>query len=61
MTGKAAGERCGEEKLCSMTCCPCNLDVKKLTPLVNAPRYICKMCGRVANDKMNLCEPVPMN
>ena len=60
MAAKTECPRCGEEKLCSMTCCPCDLDVKKLVPLVNEPRYICKMCGRVANEKVNLCQPVPM-
>jgi transposase-like protein len=48
---------CGEGKLCSLTCCPCNLDIEKIKPLVNQPQYICKACGRVANDEESLCQP----
>jgi hypothetical protein len=48
---------CGSGKLCAITCCPCGLDIKKLIPLVNKPKFICKACGRVANKKSNLCAP----
>ena len=58
MRKKQTKECCGEETLCALTCCPCNLDVKKIAPLVNKPRFICKSCGRVANAKINLCQPV---
>ena len=44
--------------MCAMTCCPCHLDIKKLKPLVRNAKFICKACGRVANDKKYLCEPV---
>jgi hypothetical protein len=50
----------GEDKLCSLTCCPCHLDVEKIKPLVNAPKFICKACGRVANSEANLCQPDPI-
>ena len=53
-------EKCGVNKLCSMTCCGCKVDVKALKPLVNEPKYICKSCGRVANKKTNLCNPVAL-
>jgi hypothetical protein len=33
------------------------LDVKNIIPLVNKPKFICKSCGHVANDKNNLCQP----
>ena len=45
------------KKMCAMTCCPCNLDLEKIKPMVNAPKYICKSCGRVANEADNLCQP----
>ncbi|WP_192929724.1 hypothetical protein [Alkaliphilus serpentinus] len=30
-------------------------DLKEYVKLVNKPQYICDKCGRVANDKKNLC------
>ncbi len=51
---------CGSDKMCAMTCCPCNLDVEKLKPFVNNPEFICKACGRVANEEKHLCQPDPI-
>ena len=58
--GETVAKVCNDTKLCSMTCCPCNVDLEKIKPLVDAPKYICKQCGRVANDQKNLCQPVAM-
>lgn len=44
-------------KMCALACCPCNIDLDVLKPLVKNPRYICKSCGRVANNAENLCQP----
>ena len=49
------------EKMCALACCPCNLDVDKLKPLVNDAKFICSSCGRVANEKKNLCRPEPLS
>jgi hypothetical protein len=49
---------CGDEKLCSLTCCSCGIDIKKLSALADNPKFICKKCGRTANKKENLCKPV---
>jgi hypothetical protein len=51
---------CSSSKMCAMTCCPCVLDLKAIKRLANAPKFICKACGRVANSKRNLCEPAKM-
>jgi len=60
MSKKTTRECCGADKMCALTCCPCKLDVKKIAPLVNKPKFICKSCGRVANKKRNLCQPVSL-
>ena len=49
---------CATEKMCSLTCCACSIDLKAIKPLVNAPKFICQACGRVANKRTNLCKPV---
>jgi hypothetical protein len=61
MCGEASVKCCGEDKLCALTCCPCNIDIEKLKLLVNKPKYICKQCGRVANEEKNLCQPAPLS
>ena len=60
MSKKTTKQCCSEDTLCALTCCPCNLDIKKISRLVNKPRFICKSCGRVANEKKNLCQPVAL-
>ncbi|MBD3318246.1 MAG: hypothetical protein GF344_20880 [Chitinivibrionales bacterium] len=52
-----AGAAAHENKMCAMTCCPCNLDVEKVKSLSNDPKFICESCGRVANQAENLCRP----
>ena len=49
------------DKMCALTCCPCNLDLEKLKPIVREPKYICKMCGHVSAEERHLCEPVPLS
>ena len=34
---------------------------KEYAALVHKPAYICKKCGRAANDKKLLCKPVSMD
>ncbi len=51
---------CGPEKLCSMTCCPCTIEIEKIKPLVDEPKFICTACARAANEATNLCQPEPL-
>ena len=48
------------EKMCALSCCPCDLPLTKIKALVKNAKYICKSCARVAADKKNLCEPEPI-
>ena len=49
------------EKMCAMACCPCNLDLEKIKALAKDAKFICESCGRVAAEKKNLCQPVPLD
>lgn len=35
-------------------------DTKEYRKLVKDPRYICRVCGRAAHDRKNLCRPAPL-
>jgi hypothetical protein len=53
-------KKCCADKMCALTCCPCNLDLDVIKPLVNDPKFICTSCGRVANSETHLCQPVSL-
>ena len=46
-----------DDKLCAMCCCPGRVDVKKLRPLVDGAKFICRDCGRAAVSAKSLCSP----
>lgn len=60
MSQNTMSHSCGDNKMCALTCCPCNLDLKRIKKLVKKAKFICKSCGRVANDKKNLCQPTSL-
>jgi transposase-like protein len=47
-------------KMCALTCCSCNLDLKKVAAIVTDAKYVCKVCGHVAAKSANLCQPVAL-
>ncbi len=34
--------------------------IEEIKKLVKKPHFVCYNCGRVADAKMNLCDPVPL-
>ena len=48
-------------KMCTLTKPYNKFDVDKIKKLVNNPKFICKCCGRLANDEENLCNPTSLN
>jgi len=47
-------------KMCAMTCCACNMDLKKVKATVTDAKFMCKVCGHVAAKSANLCEPTAL-
>ena len=37
-----------------------NGEIAKIRELVGTPKYICFNCGRAANSRKNLCNPMPL-
>ena len=46
--------------MCMRTKVPHGFDVEAVSRLTSDPNFICKCCGRTANEADNLCSPVPI-
>jgi len=46
-----------EHKICQRTKKANRFDVEEIKKLTSNSKFICKCCGRTANDKKNLCSP----
>ena len=49
-----------DNRMCMMSNPPSNFDIEKVKKLTSDPRFICKCCGRTANESENLCSPVDL-
>ncbi len=49
-----------ENKLCELTKPHNKFNVEEILKLVKNPQYFCRCCGRVANKKENLCNPIKL-
>ena len=50
-----------DNKMCKLTQPAQKFDLDKVKKLTSNPKFICKCCGRTANNKENLCSPAPLN
>ena len=48
-------------RMCQLTQPAHKFDLDKVKKLTSNPKFICKCCGRTANNKENLCSPTPLN
>jgi len=46
--------------ICSLSKKDIEKDFKEICEIVKNPKYICLKCGRIANQKNNLCKPEKM-
>ncbi len=49
-----------EHKMCRRALKPYGFDIEEMKGLTSDPGFICKCCGRTANDSENLCSPTPL-
>jgi hypothetical protein len=49
-----------KNKLCELTKPHNQFDLEKIIPLVNDAKYVCRCCGRLANKKESLCNPLEL-
>jgi len=47
-------------KMCQLSQPAMKFNLNKVKSLTSNPKYICKCCGRTANDKINLCSPTEL-
>jgi hypothetical protein len=67
MMGEDEGCGCGcdcgdidENKMC-VVCSPAmNFDMERVKKLSSDPKFVCRCCGRTANESENLCSPVDL-
>ena len=48
-------------RMCQLTQPVHKFDLDKVKKLTSNPKFICKCCGRTANNKENLCSPTALN
>ncbi len=48
-------------KMCQLTQPVHKFNLNKVKKLTSNPKFICKCCGRTANNKKNLCSPATLS
>ena len=48
------------KNLCKLDSKEIENNLKEISKLVEKPKYICKRCARVSNDKKFLCKPIKL-
>ncbi len=48
-------------RMCQLTQPAHKFDLEKVKKLTSDPEFICKCCGRTANNKENSCSPASLN
>jgi len=49
-----------KNKMCQRTKDAHKFDIEEVKALTSNPKFICKCCGRTANEKENLCSPTEL-
>jgi len=67
MTNECCINNCGcdnnnipKNKMCQITKFVHKFDLDRVKELTSNPKYICKCCGRTANNEENLCSPATL-
>jgi len=60
-SGDCGCNNIASNKMCQLTKQAHKFDVEKVKKLVSKPKFICKCCGRLANEKENLCSPTQLD
>ena len=53
-------QKCGKDHAGHLCVLASNKEFERIKTLAGSPKFICFNCGRVADSKRNLCNPMPL-